>query len=276
MTARPMPEIREADAPADVAAIYREIRSATGLPLVNLGWRHFAALPEVLPWVWDVLGPHYRSGAVAGAAARLREASDDLALAPIGVKELAAIGLDEGDRTAFANLLAVYNRGNLFNLVGFSSLLHRLHEPSVTPASDEMVELGNPPALPPLPPLPRLAALEPALAAVVSRLAEHHREFPTGAVPSLYLHFACWPGLPALVDQRLAPVATDGRLAAAARSLETVARGKASRLSGDLRPSPPPARVAEIVAPALARFASGAIQQMIVVGTALNAALKRD
>jgi hypothetical protein len=43
-------EIREAHASPAIAAIYAKIRHGSGLPLVNLIWRHFAALPGVLPW----------------------------------------------------------------------------------------------------------------------------------------------------------------------------------------------------------------------------------
>ena len=49
-------EVREPDAPPEVARIYQEIREATGLPFVNLAWRHMAAFPGVLPWVWGIVG----------------------------------------------------------------------------------------------------------------------------------------------------------------------------------------------------------------------------
>ena len=42
-------EIREADAPPEVAAIYGRLREAYGLPMTNLIWRHFTTLPGVLP-----------------------------------------------------------------------------------------------------------------------------------------------------------------------------------------------------------------------------------
>ncbi len=61
MTEDRLPEVRETDAPPAVAQIYREICEATELPFVNLAWRHMAALPGVLPWVWDIVGAAYRS-----------------------------------------------------------------------------------------------------------------------------------------------------------------------------------------------------------------------
>ena len=93
MTENRLPEVRETDAPPAVARIYREIREATGLPFVNLAWRHMAALPGVLPWVWDIVGRVYRSGELARAAAGLRGPASELALKPLRGDDLVRAGL---------------------------------------------------------------------------------------------------------------------------------------------------------------------------------------
>ena len=53
-------EIRETDASPHVAALYADIKAATGTPQVNLIFRHLATFPGVLDWAWAVLGPAYR------------------------------------------------------------------------------------------------------------------------------------------------------------------------------------------------------------------------
>src|SRR5690349_2497539 len=42
------PQIPESEAIGQTALIYAALRQATGVPTVNLIWRHFAALPGVL------------------------------------------------------------------------------------------------------------------------------------------------------------------------------------------------------------------------------------
>lgn len=46
------PQVPEHGVPPEIATLYADIRAVSGLPVVNLIWRHFAALPGVLPWVW--------------------------------------------------------------------------------------------------------------------------------------------------------------------------------------------------------------------------------
>ncbi|MGI9408555.1 MAG: hypothetical protein ACR2OV_00675, partial [Hyphomicrobiaceae bacterium] len=54
---RTLAELREADAPAAIVAIYEDIKRATGIPQVNLIFRHLATVPGMLAWTWDLLGP---------------------------------------------------------------------------------------------------------------------------------------------------------------------------------------------------------------------------
>jgi hypothetical protein len=44
-------EIREAEAPPAIAAIYAGLNEGIGIGQVNLIWRHAAALPGVLDWL---------------------------------------------------------------------------------------------------------------------------------------------------------------------------------------------------------------------------------
>jgi hypothetical protein len=225
MTKDRMPEIREADAPPEVAEIYREIREATGLPLVNLAWRHMAALPGVLPWIWDIVGPAYRSGEVAQVASGLRAPASDLALVPLRDDEMERAGLDQPARQLLADLLEAYNRGNTQNLIGWSALLVYLcgqgDARQEAPRVDTIARTPLSP-LPPLPPLPRREDLDQMSAAVVERLSARHKSFPAGAVPSLYLHLTVWPGLLEPIDARLRQAFEAGRFAGAASKLAAI------------------------------------------------------
>ena len=120
--------------------------------------------------------------------------------------------------------------------------------------------------------------LDPASAAAVERLVRRHASFPAGAIPSLYVHLAIWPGLLAPVDARLERAFEADRLTMAISNLNAIVSAEARRLAPRLRRTvAPPAEAAraEITAK-LETFTSGAVQEMIVVGVALGRALGRD
>ena len=52
MSGTSLAEIREAEAPPAIAAIYAALNNGIGIGQVNLIWRHAAALPGVLDWLW--------------------------------------------------------------------------------------------------------------------------------------------------------------------------------------------------------------------------------
>src|SRR3954469_15718764 len=105
-----LPELREAEAPPDIAAIYAALRRASGVPLVNLIHRHLATLPGVLPWVWQAIRPPLEDGRLAGARDRLGGGAP---LPP--TRPLPAGALDAAERADVAALVETYNRGNLTN-----------------------------------------------------------------------------------------------------------------------------------------------------------------
>ena len=99
-------EIREPNAPPHVAAHYDDIKQATGIPQVNLIYRHLATHPGVLEWTWSVLGPAYRSGRIAERVPRLTAG-----LPPQRNVDLAE-GLDADEAQSIANVLRFYNHAN--------------------------------------------------------------------------------------------------------------------------------------------------------------------
>ena len=261
-----LPELRESDAPPDIAAIYAALRQASGVPLVNLIHRHFATLPGVLPWVWQAIRPPLEDGRLAGARVRLAAALPLPATAP-----LMAGALTAAERAEVAALVETYNRGNLTNLILLTALRRALEgvpaEPGPPPPA-----IAAPAMLPAPPPLPRLAELPPALAAAVLALAARHGE--GGVVPSLYLHLAHWPAippaLPGWLGAALDPAAIAAGRDAAVRLAEREADAlrPALALQGEVPNGHGPAVLA-----VLGTFTRQVIPAMVPVGLALKRAL---
>ena len=83
MSGTGLAEIRETEAPPAISAIYAALNEGIGLGQVNLIWRHAAALPGVLDWLWAQAAPALASGAAA-AARGLRACGRALAAAEPG------------------------------------------------------------------------------------------------------------------------------------------------------------------------------------------------
>jgi len=239
-------EIREADAPPEVAAIYGQLRTAYGLPLVNLIWRHFATLPGVLPWAWETVAP---------ALPLVQAATDRVAaaLAPLPTLSVSS------DAAALARL---YNRGNLSNLIVLTALLRGKLGESQTLS-------GAPPAmLPAPPPLPRLDSLPAKARREVLALAGLHGH-AAGIIPTLYLHLAHWPELLAPLYTALSPMMAMGRIA----GLREAALAAADSEAETLRPylasvAAPPAH--ESAKAVLLPFVTRVIPEMVPVGLILS------
>jgi hypothetical protein len=263
-------ELREEQAPPEIAALYAALRQATGVPLVNLIHRHLATLPGVLPWVWQAIRPPLQDGRLAGARERLAAA---LPLPPLGrVPEAAwqAAGLAAADRPRIAALAEVYNRGNLTNLILLTALRRSL-EGVPLEAVQTAAAIPPPAMLPAPPPLPRAGALPEASLALARGLAVRHGRLEGGIIPSLYLHLGHWPGLlaalPAWLDPLLDPAALaaarDATIRLAEREADALRPGLA--LAGEVPGGQGPA-VLEVIG----RFTRQVIPGMVPVGLALR------
>jgi hypothetical protein len=253
-----LPELREADAPPAIAATYAALRDATGVPQVNLIWRHAATLPGVLEWLWAQARPALESGAVAGAR--------DRTAARLVLPDLPRLDAPPG----VAALVETYNRGNLTNLALLTAL--RLRGAGVAPAeAGAPAPIGAP--LAPPPPLPRLADLPPALADTAHALAARHGLSDAAVMPSLYLHLAHWPQVLAAMPVTLAPLFADGVLAQARDAAVAAAQAEAPALIATLGPAPhAPADLPRFLQ-TLAVFTREVIPGMIPVGLALRRAM---
>ncbi len=249
-----LPEIREAEAPAAVAAVYAALRAASGVPQVNLIWRHAAALPGVLDWLWAQARPALESGAAAGARDRIA----------------AAVALPAVMRAAApaeaAALVETYDRGNLTNLAVLTAV--RLRAEGVAPS---VLRAAAPvgPVLPEPPALPGRDALSAETMLVVRALTARQAIPDASVIPSLYLHLAVWPDLLARLPLLLAPLFEGDWLPAGRMAAVAAAEAEAPGLIVALGPAPPPPAGIDDFLATLRLFTREVIPGMVPVGLCL-------
>ncbi len=264
-----LPEIHEADAPDHIRVIYEEIKEATELPLVNLIYRHFAAEPGVLDWVWRTLAPLYRSVELKEAARALTDGIERPGPSPL----VAAV---TGDDLVQCKLVVdAYNSGNTQNLIGLTSLVRLLRaeagaggqSTSLTPRK----QTGAVPVNVPFPPIVRRDTLDASSAKLVEALGARHR-VAEGAVPSLYLHLANWPAALEAANVYLAPIieAAGWRTLVDSVVQEATATADGLALATSLAPDPPPAEVRKRLTDTVETFVGATIPEMVVVGRLLE------
>ncbi len=249
----PVPAIPENAAEGEIAEIYADIRATFGVSVVNLVWRHLATMPGVLPWCWAAVRPAYRDGSVAFEAAALRRALPLPALPTPPIVVLDAIGVGPDDRVAIRRVLDSYDQTNAMALVALSALSLRLEgrEPAAAPGGR-----GDIPRIDgPLPRLLARAEMTPDAATLVALLNGLGRRPDERIVASMYRHLAHWPAYLGLSLVQLAPLAADGRLAAAIEAAGGLAREAARRVAGGLAPPDAP------LAPAARAAARGGIEE---------------
>jgi hypothetical protein len=261
MSTTSLPEIREAEAPPAIAAIYAALNEGIGIGQVNLIWRHAAALPGVLDWLWAQAAPALASGAAAAARDGIAEA--------ITLPTPAASQKPQ-DHAAIAALVEIYNRGNLTNLALLSAILLRAQgvAPGERPASAPRGAMLQAP-----PPLPRLAALPSTQQAQIRALTAAHGLSDAAVVPSLYLHLALWPNFLALLPELLAPLQAEQGLVRTRNAAVEAARHAAPGLIAALGAAPaPPAALPEFLT-RLEVFVREVIPGMVPVGLFLRQGL---
>jgi len=264
MSTTALAEIREVEAPPAIAAIYTALNDGIGIGQVNLIWRHAAALPGVLDWLWAQAAPALASGAAAAAR--------DAIAAAISLPTPVASPKPR-DHAAIATVVEIYNRGNLTNLAVLSSILLRTQ--GMVPG--ERATLAPRGAMLPAPPLlPRLAALPPAQQAQIRALTAAHGLSDAAVVPSLYLHLALWPEFLAWLPELLAPLQADRGLLRARDAAVAAAHHAAPGLIAALGVAPaPPGGLPEFLT-RLEVFVREVIPGMVPVGLFLRQALDRS
>ena len=243
------PEVHPLNASPEIAAIYADIRAVSGLSMVNLIWRHFAALPGILEWAWKGVRPIVSSQELVEARKRLIDAIELPSLTPVTAEAWRTAGVNGAELTAFRDMMADYVRGNSTNIIVLTALRLRLeginHAPSAFTAAPAPV------AMTPASPLPRIDTLDPTLASAIRGLAQRHEGAEGGIIPSLYLELARWPALTDTFPQWLGALYEPSAMRAARESTCRAAEREALNLLPALDSAPP--NVAEM-RPALERF----------------------
>ncbi len=260
-----LPEIREAEAPPAVADLYADIRAVTGVPMVNLIYRHVATVPGGLAWVWSALRPHFASGAVAATATDVLErAASNAWDEPSPLARFAA-----NEQQAMTAIVRWYNRGNARNLVALLAFRSTTVQRAARANAAAVAPAPAPDA--PLPPPLSLSELEPALRDRVAMLAERQGLAASGVTPTLYLHLARWPAALAAILDSVERAIASGAFERGVTSVAATAALAARELSRSLvaYEDPPDADGQARIAAALETFTTTAIPQMLTVGTSL-------
>ena len=273
-----IPEISEAAADLRTRALYDDIKRVTGIPVVNLVYRHLATLPGALPWAWRVLRDGYATGDVAARGAALR-ASMGARLPPLSGASFRLLGLDKRAIEDIGAVIETYNTGNALNLVALTALRLVIEGRARRRQGAELVEAAAPTPAPrrrrALMPLPPLAALPPSVLEQVLWLNRLGETRASKEVASLYRHLAHWPAYLALVGGLLLPLDAAGELTrlreAVRREAERLAAPLAARLArAAAEPAP------SSLSPVLARFTSAVIPKMLGIGALLAAGLPKS
>jgi hypothetical protein len=271
-------EIKETEATGAVAEIYADLRHALRVPMVNLIFRHMATVPGCLEWVWGNIGPLYATGRIVESAAALMADQPPLPVRLVRA-ELIACGLNAAALDGVLATAEAYGRANPANLLGLMAL-HFILDETPTARARRKPQRGLPPRpaaveLPTLPPMAEPGALPPETRELLLRLATQlHGPVPR-IIPSFYRHFAAWPGLLALLAERLAPVIDSGALDEAARALGRDAHGVARVLYLDcpMTRREPPSDAALATLKDLIELFPPNICKMTLIARAVEAAL---
>jgi hypothetical protein len=262
-----LPEIREDVAPADIKAIYAEMRRGMRLPLVNLIYRHLATIPGVLPHTWGWVREMMVSGDLEGRLVRMTQGLTVPSIAPF---ESSSLILSEADGASVKRVLEVYNRGNGLNVIALTAIKIGLHRFAVRRPA-EAVKAGEPS---PIPPLLKFSELKPDTADLVAKMAALHGGIE-GVIPSLYLHLANWPEFLAAACGQIAPLLKDGSVERARRAAVAAASTEAKDIVTLMQGQPEVAGFPEQVLAVLDQFTTRVIPDMLPIGLALDRALRR-
>ena len=268
MSGDPIPTITEADASGEIAEIYADIRATTGVPVVNLIWRHLAAMPGGLAWAWTRARPIYANGAAEALAAKMLEDLDLPVLSKVPDRVLTALQVPVSERPVITAMFDTYNRGNGLNLIAMSALIAAPGPVADISGGGSIGEAGAVD----IPVIPALDTLSQEAVGLVMRLNMLGARAEEPIVASLYRHLGFWPGFLAWMYGELAPMDQDGRLAAAIGQTRELARARAGGLAHMLGEAGPCENEAQARA-AITEFADYMISRMVPIGRIVRGAL---
>ncbi len=266
-----LPELAEADAPADIRAIYQGLRDAAASPIAALIWRHIATHPGALEACWTSLAPVVANGRLAHMAWRVaRERTPSDLLPRIEPRARPLLGISPDDALAIQALAEAYNRANPFNLLAVLTLLARIGDD----AAAQPDAAPSPTTLPPpieraLPFMTPPSDMSPDVRWLLNDLRFGDTSTLDSVVPSLFRHLTGWPAYLAVLHVSLAPMYRDGRMADSARRVQEAMAVEAVKLAREISPVRPLADNPALQA-TMQRFGGGFIPMMVVVGSAMS------
>jgi hypothetical protein len=291
------PTITEEDADTATRSIYEDIKTTMGVALVNLVWRHFAVSPCVLPWSWQVLKPHYVSGAVPSAARLLRDALEIPQFPPLNDSEWQRLksgqnGFERSTRQATNDcdlreqaenvdaVLQTYEHGNAQNLVAMC-YLQACIENSIDDTSTGL-KLNTPQSSAEqidqvprkIPPLPQWSTLDAGTVETINAMTAvwvpaQYQVFS----PSLFRHISYWPGFLHLYHNRLQHLQDSSPESLDRLSEQTTVHArKLARQMGPIATELPPLSDADQrwLQNALALFIDGMIARGVIIVPAMR------
>ncbi len=272
------PEITEAEATGETAALYADIKAAMGVGMVNLIYRHMATMPDCLPWTWAALRPVFASGDFGRAAEAMVAALDLPPAPPVPRRALRVVGVDEKSEGTIRRIVGDYNRGNSLNIFAMAALRHWIlagAPDGAAPTADGAAP--EPPAE--LPPIVPLDGMAPDLGNLVVELSAPIAPPDHPMIPSLYRHLARWPGFLALIAAPLLQATAGDMVGAQAGTARARAEAAAPDLAALLSAAgaPPPTQEhRDSLADTLSAYIPGPIARMVVLGQLLARALPEE
>jgi hypothetical protein len=266
--------------PADKATgqikdIYEAIEAALGVRLVNLVYRHLATVPGALEWAWYTVGAPFQAGVFAERSKALIPANTAKPQRQISPR---SEGLSSSEAGQVIATLDAYNRANPMNALSLRVIALALE--AGRPAIACSFDRPAPVSLPELLPMAPLDQMEPGTRDLMQRLARLTTGGDSKIVPSLFRHFAPWPGLLRRLADAMEEMAVGGVIDDEAKRVFE----KANRIALDIfNALPPPDTQALLPDPATRKMLVDTIEifppticRMIVIAGLLRAAIAPD
>ena len=202
-------ELSEAEARADIAHIYGEIRRLCAVPYVSSLQRHLATRDGWLPWVWSLVRHAFEGGEAQSRAWRVVGDITPVSLAPLSDAQLALLAVDDKALRSIRGVYASFVRVSPTNLMMAGLLRRYLEGQTPQGIANRQAAWQPPPALPELPKMVDLSTVAPPLREVLLGLGNDvdGQLF----VPGLYRMLAHWPAYLAHVACQLTPLFADSQ-----------------------------------------------------------------
>ena len=206
-----MREILEGDAVGSVAIIYDEIRDCYRAPYVSSLFRHLATYPGFLEWVWEILGPHLKSGRIQVTGWSRVNISKLEPIKSLTKRDLVCLGINDKQVTVIRNVCETFVRVSPINLVVSGCLQKLMIQSNLFQKSEKIARTFTLPT-----PLLQMPSMLPwaGLSCEQKNLLTGFETVLAGEkfVPGIYLILARWPSFLEYVAEQLGPKLRDEKI----------------------------------------------------------------